>query len=226
MSTASTPTELADGKLLIDEPADGRRAPDDLQPGEAQRAGPPDPRRDHRHAQRAVLGAPGDALRRGHGRPRDVLGRAMTSARYPTRSSRSAPSAWSRTRSPKRSTRSRRSPTRRSRSCRATRSAEAWSWRWPAICAWPSRTSSWGCRPAKLGLVYSHTGLRRFIDAIGAARTRELFLLGRYIDAPTALAWGLVNRRRHRPRSWTRWRSSWRASWRATRRSRRAATSA
>ncbi len=51
-----------------------------------------------------------------------------------------------------------------------------------------------GMPPAKLGLVYSHTGLRRFIDAIGAARTRELFLLGRYIDAPTALAWGLVTR--------------------------------
>ncbi|HEY2718708.1 MAG TPA: enoyl-CoA hydratase-related protein [Solirubrobacteraceae bacterium] len=51
-----------------------------------------------------------------------------------------------------------------------------------------------GMPPAKLGLVYSHTGLRRFIDAIGAARTRELFLLGSYIDAPTALSWGLVNR--------------------------------
>jgi enoyl-CoA hydratase/carnithine racemase len=51
-----------------------------------------------------------------------------------------------------------------------------------------------GMPPAKLGLVYSHTGLRRFIDAIGAARTRELFLLGSYVDAPTALAWGLVNR--------------------------------
>jgi enoyl-CoA hydratase/carnithine racemase len=51
-----------------------------------------------------------------------------------------------------------------------------------------------GMPPAKLGLVYSHTGLRRFIDAIGAARTRELFLLGRYVDAPTALQWGLVNR--------------------------------
>ena len=36
--------------------------------------------------------------------------------------------------------------------------------------------------------------LRRFIDAIGAARTRELFLLGKYIDAQTALQWGLVNR--------------------------------
>jgi enoyl-CoA hydratase/carnithine racemase len=51
-----------------------------------------------------------------------------------------------------------------------------------------------GMPPAKLGLVYSHTGLRRFIDAIGAAHTRELFLLGRYISAPTAHAWGLVNR--------------------------------
>jgi enoyl-CoA hydratase/carnithine racemase len=51
-----------------------------------------------------------------------------------------------------------------------------------------------GMPPAKLGLVYSHTGVRRFIDAVGAARTRELFLLGRYIDAPTALQWGLVNR--------------------------------
>jgi enoyl-CoA hydratase/carnithine racemase len=51
-----------------------------------------------------------------------------------------------------------------------------------------------GMPPAKLGLVYSHTGLRRFIDAIGVARTRELFLLGSYIKAPTALTWGLVNR--------------------------------
>lgn len=50
-----------------------------------------------------------------------------------------------------------------------------------------------GMPPAKLGLVYSHTGLRRFLDAIGEPRTRELFLLGRYIDAQTALSWGLVN---------------------------------
>src|SRR5947208_3547911 len=51
-----------------------------------------------------------------------------------------------------------------------------------------------GMPPAKLGLVYSHTGLRRFIDAVGVPRTRELFLLGRNIDAATALGWGLVNR--------------------------------
>jgi enoyl-CoA hydratase/carnithine racemase len=47
--------------------------------------------------------------------------------------------------------------------------------------------------PAKLGLVYSHTGIRKFIDAIGAARTRELFLVGRRVDARTARSWGLVN---------------------------------
>ncbi len=51
-----------------------------------------------------------------------------------------------------------------------------------------------GMPPAKLGLVYSHVGLRRFIASIGAPRTRELFLLGRNVDARTALAWGLVNR--------------------------------
>jgi enoyl-CoA hydratase/carnithine racemase len=50
-----------------------------------------------------------------------------------------------------------------------------------------------GMPPAKLGLTYSHTGLRRFLDAIGEPRTRELFLLGRYVDAQTALVWGLVN---------------------------------
>jgi enoyl-CoA hydratase/carnithine racemase len=50
-----------------------------------------------------------------------------------------------------------------------------------------------GMPPAKLGLVYSHTGIRKFIDTIGAARTRELFLLGRQIDAATARMWGLVN---------------------------------
>lgn len=50
-----------------------------------------------------------------------------------------------------------------------------------------------GMPPAKLGLVYSHTGIRKFIDTIGAARTRELFLVGRRIDAATAQSWGLVN---------------------------------
>jgi enoyl-CoA hydratase/carnithine racemase len=50
-----------------------------------------------------------------------------------------------------------------------------------------------GMPPARLGLVYSHTGVRRFLDAIGAARTRELFLTAKLIDAETAASWGLVN---------------------------------
>jgi len=50
-----------------------------------------------------------------------------------------------------------------------------------------------GMPPANLGLVYSHTGIRKFIDTVGAPRTRELFLLGRRIDATTACSWGLVN---------------------------------
>ncbi len=54
-------------------------------------------------------------------------------------------------------------------------------------------TIALGMPPAKLGLVYSHTGVRKFINTIGAPRTRELFLVGRRIDARTARAWGLIN---------------------------------
>ena len=50
-----------------------------------------------------------------------------------------------------------------------------------------------GMPPAKLGLVYSHTGIRKFIDVIGAPRTRELFLVGGRINAAKAHTWGLVN---------------------------------
>jgi enoyl-CoA hydratase/carnithine racemase len=50
-----------------------------------------------------------------------------------------------------------------------------------------------GMPPAKLGLVYSHTGLRRFLHAIGEPRTRQLFLLGRNIDAREAVVWGLLH---------------------------------
>ncbi len=50
-----------------------------------------------------------------------------------------------------------------------------------------------GMPPAKLGVVYNHEGINRFAGAIGVARTRELFLTGRRIDAETAERWGLVN---------------------------------
>ena len=49
-----------------------------------------------------------------------------------------------------------------------------------------------GMPPARLGLVYSHTGLRKFIDAVGAPRTRELFFTARNVGAEEALSWGLV----------------------------------
>ena len=47
--------------------------------------------------------------------------------------------------------------------------------------------------PAKLGLIYCHTGLERFIDVVGVARTRELFLTGRNLTAERAERIGLVN---------------------------------
>jgi enoyl-CoA hydratase/carnithine racemase len=50
-----------------------------------------------------------------------------------------------------------------------------------------------GMPPAKLGLVYSHTGLRKFIDTLGLARTKELFLTGRNFAAERAERIGLVH---------------------------------
>jgi enoyl-CoA hydratase/carnithine racemase len=50
-----------------------------------------------------------------------------------------------------------------------------------------------GMPPARLGLIYSHTGLKKFIDTIGLAHTNELFYTGRNIDSDRAAAIGLVN---------------------------------
>ncbi|MDQ3588613.1 MAG: enoyl-CoA hydratase/isomerase family protein [Actinomycetota bacterium] len=47
--------------------------------------------------------------------------------------------------------------------------------------------------PAKLGLVYSHTGLKRFVEACGVAHTSELFYTGRNIGSDRAAEIGLVN---------------------------------
>ena len=58
------------------------------------------------------------------------------------------------------------------------------------ICA---RGAKLGMPPAKLGLIYGHTGLQRFIDAIGVPRTKELFLTGRNLEADRAEHIGLVN---------------------------------
>lgn len=50
-----------------------------------------------------------------------------------------------------------------------------------------------GMPPAKLGLIYSHTGLAKFIDVCGPANTAELFFVGRNVDAERARDMGLVN---------------------------------
>jgi enoyl-CoA hydratase/carnithine racemase len=50
-----------------------------------------------------------------------------------------------------------------------------------------------GMPPAKLGLIYSHTGLAKFIDICGPANTAELFLVGRTVEAERAREMGLVN---------------------------------
>jgi enoyl-CoA hydratase/carnithine racemase len=50
-----------------------------------------------------------------------------------------------------------------------------------------------GMPPAKLGLVYSHTGLRKFLDTLGLAGTKDLFLTGRNFSAARAEKIGLVH---------------------------------
>jgi enoyl-CoA hydratase/carnithine racemase len=56
-----------------------------------------------------------------------------------------------------------------------------------------ARGAKLGMPPAKLGLIYSHTGLAKFVDACGAANTAELFFVGENVDAERAAAMGLVN---------------------------------
>jgi enoyl-CoA hydratase/carnithine racemase len=56
-----------------------------------------------------------------------------------------------------------------------------------------SSNAKLGMPPARLGLVYSHDGLNRFIQVIGPARTRELFFTAKMISADRAGEWGLVN---------------------------------
>ena len=56
-----------------------------------------------------------------------------------------------------------------------------------------AREAKMGMPPAKLGLIYSHTGIKKFIEVCGVANTNELFLVGRNVDADRALRMGLVN---------------------------------
>lgn len=47
--------------------------------------------------------------------------------------------------------------------------------------------------PAKLGVIYTYTGIRKFLNIIGLGYTKELFLTGRNTDAKKAEKIGLVN---------------------------------
>ena len=50
-----------------------------------------------------------------------------------------------------------------------------------------------GMPPAKLGVVYSYSGIKKFLDLIGPGYTKELFLVGRPISSERAWEIGLVN---------------------------------
>ena len=50
-----------------------------------------------------------------------------------------------------------------------------------------------GITPAKLGIVYGHEAIKMFLDLLGPAFTKELFCVGRLVDAQRAYMMGLVN---------------------------------
>jgi len=50
-----------------------------------------------------------------------------------------------------------------------------------------------GMPPGRLGLIYSHTGIQKFLDTAGPARTRELFLTGRNVTGERAEQIDLVH---------------------------------
>jgi enoyl-CoA hydratase/carnithine racemase len=56
-----------------------------------------------------------------------------------------------------------------------------------------ARGAMLGMPPARLGLIYSHTGLAKFIDACGVANTAELFFVGDNVGAERVARMGLVN---------------------------------
>jgi enoyl-CoA hydratase/carnithine racemase len=57
-----------------------------------------------------------------------------------------------------------------------------------------SEGSRFGLPAARLGLGYGYAGLKRFIDTLGPAHTKDIFFSGRQFGADEALAMGLVNR--------------------------------
>lgn len=62
-------------------------------------------------------------------------------------------------------------------------------------CDWrlAADTARMGMPAARLGVVYAPQGMRRFVQALGPSRARQLFLTGRPITADRALQVGLVD---------------------------------
>lgn len=56
-----------------------------------------------------------------------------------------------------------------------------------------SDKSVFGMPPAKLGVLYSASGMQRFINLVGLGYTKEIFLTGRRINAQHAFEMGLIN---------------------------------
>lgn len=54
-------------------------------------------------------------------------------------------------------------------------------------------TARLGITPAKLGVVYNHTGVLKFVNLVGVAQTKELFYTGRLMTAQRARDIGLVD---------------------------------
>lgn len=54
-------------------------------------------------------------------------------------------------------------------------------------------TARLGITPARLGVVYTAQGIRKFLDVIGTAATKELFYTARIVDADRAREMGLVD---------------------------------
>lgn len=55
-------------------------------------------------------------------------------------------------------------------------------------------TARFGIPPARLGLVYSVADTKRLVDAVGAARARDMLFTGRILDSAEAFSIGLVDR--------------------------------
>ena len=164
------------------------RAADDLQPGQARRAGSPDPRRfatscPKLDARCVIITGEGTTFSAGY----DIGGAARTDG-SPTR-----PSGSSRTRSPPRSTRSRPTRTRRVAALNGHTIGGGLELALACDLRIAAGTIALGMPPAKLGLVYSHTGHPQVHRHDRRAADTRAVPVGRRIDARTARAWGLVN---------------------------------